>query len=204
MDNNRALPALRDLLAAAAPPPFSRPSINCCSGSHGGGGGAVGSGKKAVMVVGVDESEHSGYALEWTLRHFFAPGQPQRHRLLVVAAKTPASFVVGAGAGAGTPELLPKLEADLKRAAAQAVDKAKRLCSQVVEDVGYEVFEGDARNVLCDAVERHHAEMLVVGSHGYGAFKRAVLGSVSDYCSHHAHCTVMIVKAPKHNKGEHV
>lgn len=27
---------------------------------------------------------------------------------------------------------------------------------------------------------------------------RAVLGSVSDYCSHHAHCTVMIVKKPKH------
>ncbi|RRT48826.1 hypothetical protein B296_00034820 [Ensete ventricosum] len=26
---------------------------------------------------------------------------------------------------------------------------------------------------------------------------RAVLGSVSDYCAHHAHCTVMIVKKPK-------
>jgi nucleotide-binding universal stress UspA family protein len=29
---------------------------------------------------------------------------------------------------------------------------------------------------------------------------RAVLGSVSDYCAHHAHCTVMIVKKPKHHK----
>ncbi|TVU39309.1 hypothetical protein EJB05_12722, partial [Eragrostis curvula] len=26
----------------------------------------------------------------------------------------------------------------------------------------------------------------------------AVLGSVSDYCAHHAHCTVIIVKKPKH------
>jgi hypothetical protein len=33
---------------------------------------------------------------------------------------------------------------------------------------------------------------------------RAVLGSVSDYCTHHAHCTVMIVKQPKyHKKSEH-
>ncbi|KAF3556416.1 hypothetical protein F2Q69_00010234 [Brassica cretica] len=39
--------------------------------------------------------------------------------------------------------------------------------------------------------------ILVVGSHGYGAIKRAVLGSVSDYCAHHAHCSVMIVKKPK-------
>jgi hypothetical protein len=29
---------------------------------------------------------------------------------------------------------------------------------------------------------------------------RAVLGSVSDYCTHHAHCTVMIVKKQKHHK----
>ncbi|CAJ2640203.1 unnamed protein product [Trifolium pratense] len=41
-----------------------------------------------------------------------------------------------------------------------------------------EVVEGDARNVLCDAVEKHHASILVLGSHGYGAIKRAVLGSV--------------------------
>lgn len=45
--------------------------------------------------------------------------------------------------------------------------------SQVqVADVEFEVVEGDARNVLCEAVEKHHAEILVVGSHGYGAIKR--------------------------------
>ena len=41
-----------------------------------------------------------------------------------------------------------------------------------VSDAVFEVVEGDARNVLCEAVERHHAEMLVVGNHGYGAIKR--------------------------------
>lgn len=41
-----------------------------------------------------------------------------------------------------------------------------------VSDALFEVLEGDARNVLCEAVERHQAEMLVVGSHGYGAIKR--------------------------------
>ncbi|BBH10436.1 Adenine nucleotide alpha hydrolases-like superfamily protein, partial [Prunus dulcis] len=56
---------------------------------------------------------------------------------------------------------------------------------------------GGARNVLCEAVERHKPSMLVSGSYGYGAMKRAVLGSVSDYCAHHACCTVIIVKRPK-------
>lgn len=41
-----------------------------------------------------------------------------------------------------------------------------------MNDVKYEVDEGDARYVLCQAVEKHNASMLVVGSHGYGAIKR--------------------------------
>lgn len=41
-----------------------------------------------------------------------------------------------------------------------------------LSDAVFEVMEGDARNVLCEAIERHNAEMLVVGSHGYGAIKR--------------------------------
>ncbi|XP_006664626.1 universal stress protein PHOS34-like [Oryza brachyantha] len=152
------------------------------------------------MVLGVDESEHSYHALQWTLRHFFsAPAgqqQQQQYRLVVVNAKPTAASAVGL-AGPGAADVLPFVEADLKKSSMRVIEKAKELCAQVT-DALFEVVEGDARNVLCEAVERHQAEMLVVGSHGYGAIKRAVLGSVSDYCSHHAHCTVMIVKKPKH------
>ena len=40
-----------------------------------------------------------------------------------------------------------------------------------VNDVVVEVMQGDARNVLCEAVEKHQASLLVVGSHGYGVIK---------------------------------
>lgn len=43
-----------------------------------------------------------------------------------------------------------------------------------VNDATLEIVEGDARNILCDAVERYHATILVVGSHGYGAIKRYI------------------------------
>ncbi|CAN6351964.1 unnamed protein product [Urochloa humidicola] len=155
---------------------------------------------KMAMVVGVDDSESSFYALRWTLQHFFPPGhQPQQeqYRLVVVTAKPSAAAGI-AGPGA-LMDVRAFVESNLKRAAQGVLDKAKDLCEQLqVSDAEFEAPEGDARSVLCDAVERHHAEMLVVGSHGYGAIKRAVLGSVSDYCAHHAHCTVMIVKKPKH------
>ncbi|KAI9082637.1 hypothetical protein K1719_035506 [Acacia pycnantha] len=153
--------------------------------------------EKQVMVVGIDDYDHSTYALQWTLDHFFASGPNFLFKLILVHAKPSPTSVVGL-AGPGAADVLPVVDSDLRQIAARVVEKAKELCiSKSVNDVMVEVVEGDARNVLCDAVERHHASMLVVGCHGYGTIKRAVLGSVSDYCAHHAHCTVMIVKKPK-------
>ncbi|XVF72616.1 hypothetical protein PTKIN_Ptkin12aG0135000 [Pterospermum kingtungense] len=154
--------------------------------------------EKQVVVVGIDDSEHSMYALEWTLDHFFVPfASNPPFKLFILHSKPSATSALGL-AGPGAADVLPHVDADLKRIAAKVVEKAKELClSKSVNDAVAEVVEGDPRNVLCEAVEKHHASMLVVGSHGYGAIKRAVLGSVSDYCAHHAHCSVMIVKRPK-------
>ncbi|KAK4559094.1 hypothetical protein RGQ29_008371 [Quercus rubra] len=154
--------------------------------------------EKQVMVVAIDDSQQSTYALKWTLNHFFTPyASNHPFKLVLVHAKPTVSSTVGL-AGHGAAEILPMVEADLKKIAARIIGTAKEYChSKSVHDVKVEVVEGDARNVLCEAVEKHHASILVVGSHGYGAIKRAVLGSVSDYCAHHANCTVMIVKRPK-------
>ncbi|WZZ56174.1 universal stress protein PHOS34 [Brassica napus] len=154
--------------------------------------------EKPLMVVGVDESEQSTYALELTLDRFFAPYAPNfPFKLLIIHAKPNAVSAVGF-AGPGIVEVVPHVDADLKHTAAKVVEKAKGICeSKSVHDATMEVFEGDARNILCEVVDKHHASLLVVGSHGHGAIKRAVIGSVSDYCAHHAHCSVMIVKKPK-------
>ncbi|KAL6541272.1 hypothetical protein OROHE_010980 [Orobanche hederae] len=43
---------------------------------------------------------------------------------------------------------------------------------KLVNDLMFKVVDGDARNILCEAVEKHHDSVLVVGSHGYRAIKR--------------------------------
>lgn len=42
-------------------------------------------------------------------------------------------------------------------------------------DVEFEVEEGDARYVLCEAAIKHRASVLVVGSRDHGAIKRYFL-----------------------------
>ncbi|XP_017412501.1 universal stress protein PHOS32-like isoform X1 [Vigna angularis] len=157
----------------------------------------AGSSEKQVVVIGIDDSEQSTYALKWTLDHFFPS---PIFKLVLVHSRPTATSAVGLAGPVyvGAAEILPIVDSDLRKIAARVVDSARQLCiDKSVDDVTAEVVEGDPRNVLCDAVEKYHAAVLVVGSHGYGAIKRAVLGSVSDYCAHHAHCTVMIVKKPK-------
>ncbi|KAF8390798.1 hypothetical protein HHK36_025326 [Tetracentron sinense] len=128
---------------------------------------------KKVVVVGVDNSKESLYSLEWTLDHLLSPGDSEYpFKLVLVHVKIPALSVLKF-AGPGVGDVLPLVEADLKKTAAVTVEKAKELCQKrSVSDFDVEVSEGDARNILCEAVEKHHADMLVVGSHGYGAFKR--------------------------------
>nr|GEV80556.1 universal stress protein PHOS34 [Tanacetum cinerariifolium] len=127
---------------------------------------AAAAAEKPVMIVGVDDN------------HFLKPSAPNSpFKLVVIHSKpTPTSAIGFAGPGAA--DVYPFVDTDLKKIAARVVERAKELChSKSVDDVIVEVVEGDARNVLCEAVDRHHATMLVVGSHGYGAIKRAVLGS---------------------------
>ncbi|KAK4265769.1 hypothetical protein QN277_026781 [Acacia crassicarpa] len=157
--------------------------------------------RKPLMMVGIDESEHSFYALEWTLTNFFPSEIPHHYfQLMVLHAKpSPSSLVeIKVSESGSTEEFVSILGEDLDNMADKTIQKAKEICSsKSVEDVITQVLEGDARNVLCEAAEKNGATVLVLGCHGYGAVKRVVLGSVSDYCVQHAHCSVMVVKRPK-------
>lgn len=57
--------------------------------------------EKQVIVVGVDDSEDSLYALQWTLEHFFTPFSSNcPYKLIIVHAKPPATTAIGvAGPG---------------------------------------------------------------------------------------------------------
>ncbi|KAK4372750.1 hypothetical protein RND71_008134 [Anisodus tanguticus] len=128
--------------------------------------------EKQVMIFALDDSDHSYYALEWTLDHFFPSPSTSNFKLIIVHAKPNPTSVI-ALAGPGTTEMFTLVETDIKRAAQKTIDKSKELCkTKGLTNVGCEILEGDARNVICQAVERHHASILAMGSHGYGAFKR--------------------------------
>ena len=62
-------------------------------------------------------------------------------------------------------------------------------------NVTSEIIGGPAAPTIVEKAETWGADLIVVGSHGRGFWKRSWLGSVSDRVVHHAPCAVMVVKA---------
>lgn len=56
---------------------------------------------------------------------------------------------------------------------------------------------GPPRIVILDEAENWGADLIVMGSHGYGAWKRFLLGSVSQAVVSHAKCSVEVVRCSK-------
>lgn len=82
-------------------------------------------------------------------------------------------------------------EAEAARAVAEAAARA--------EEAGVEtrisVLRGFPVEAICEAAERSSPQFLVIGSHGWGAVKRALFGSASTGVLHHATCPVLVVRA---------
>ena len=58
----------------------------------------------------------------------------------------------------------------------------------------YTQLIGNPGQEICQAAAKSQADLIIVGSRGLKGFKEMFLGSVSNYVTHHAPCSVFIVR----------
>ena len=63
-----------------------------------------------------------------------------------------------------------------------------------VEQVETFARQGDAADAILDVAEEQSSDLIVVGNRGMTGAKRFLLGSVPNKVSHHAPCSVLIVR----------
>jgi nucleotide-binding universal stress UspA family protein len=142
-----------------------------------------------TIVVGTDGSETAGKAVGRATGLAASLGA----RLLIVSAFEPVS-------GSRLREESTQVPADLQwivnpRADVDAtLDQAAEAAQ--LEGVDAEVFarQGDPADAILDVAEEQHADLIVVGNKGMTGAKRFLLGSVPNKVSHHAPCSVLIVR----------
>ncbi|AEE75119.1 putative universal stress protein A [Arabidopsis thaliana] len=161
------------------------------------------------MVVAIDESDSSFYALQWVIDHFSnlllttAAAEAESGMLTVIHVQSPfnhfAAFPAGPGGATvyASSSMIESVKKAQQETSAALLSRALQMCRAKQIRTETLVLEGEAKEMICEAVEKMHVDLLVVGSRGLGKIKRAFLGSVSDYCAHHANCPILIVKPPK-------
>ncbi|KAJ4898180.1 Adenine nucleotide alpha hydrolases-like superfamily protein [Raphanus sativus] len=162
------------------------------------------------MLVAIDESDSSFYALQWVIDHFSSllmtteAAEAEGDLLTVVHVQSPfyhfAAFPAGPGGATAvyaSTAMIESVKKAQQETSAALLSRALKMCRAKQIRAETLVLEGDAKDMICQAVEQMHVDLLVVGSRGLGKIKRAFLGSVSDYCAHHAKCPILIVRPPK-------
>ncbi|KAH9737770.1 Usp domain-containing protein [Citrus sinensis] len=156
--------------------------------------------KKMKVMVAIDESAESFYALKWALDNLYVitditpEAGSGSNVLTIVHAQQP--FIPAGAAFYATSTLVENVKKAEEQSSAALLSRALQVCKENMVNAQTLILDGDARDVICQAVEQMHIDLLVVGSRGLGKVK-----SVSDYCAHHAVCPILIVKPPKeHHK----
>lgn len=135
------------------------------------------------IVVGIDGSEQSNYALIWAAREAKKRKLPLH---MVTAYTVPIFAASGLDGGYAT------VDDDVIRQGAEAVlrESAAKVAHLDIE-MDARVENGDAAGVLLELSET--AELLVFGSRGRGGFIGRLLGSVSSALPAHSKCPTVTV-----------
>eukprot|EP00048_Salpingoeca_helianthica_P015338 m.226252 g.226252 ORF g.226252 m.226252 type:complete len:241 (-) comp16902_c0_seq1:26-748(-) len=140
-----------------------------------------------AVLVAVDESEPSRRALIWAIDNF----DGEEVVLNVVSC-------ISGSVDSMMPEDAQKLEL-----ARLVSDEERRLATWVApvfeeknSTLTYRVSVavGEPNEQLCKLAEELNVRVVVVGSHGKGAIRKALLGSVSDYLTHNCTRPVLVVR----------
>jgi nucleotide-binding universal stress UspA family protein len=147
------------------------------------------------ILLGTDGSSHAITAATRAL-DLLAPTETLT---LLAAAPTPAITTQGfesgfAGGIASQVEVdaaCEKVKAEMRAAlAATVAAMADALRPRIVHE---RVETGDPGLLLCTLASELNVDVIVLGSRGRGALKRALLGSVSSYVVHHAQRPVLVI-----------
>jgi nucleotide-binding universal stress UspA family protein len=89
---------------------------------------------------------------------------------------------------------VPELAQAEKEHANEVARAAVAIAAEAGVPATCEVRQGDAATEICEVAAESGIRLIVLGAHGWGAFKRLLFGSVSTHVMHEATCPVLVVR----------
>jgi nucleotide-binding universal stress UspA family protein len=150
------------------------------------------------ILLAIDGSSCSDAAVEEVARRPWPEGSLVK---VLIAVETPMPPT--AETWALPVNYFQELDAALRKQGENIVNRAlQRLKSNKTFSADAVLVPGPPRPVILDEAESWGANLIVLGSHGYSAWKRFLLGSVSQAVVSHAKCSVEVVRCPPPEAGK--
>lgn len=147
------------------------------------------------ILLAVDGSVYSDAAVEEIVKRAWPPESEVK-----VITAFEMQVLTGIEPWAVSPDYFEQMEKSLRGAAEDVIKRAMSKLNTIDDKtlkISTEIIEGSPRQVIVDEAEKWHADLIVMGSRGLGAWNRLLLGSVSSAVVHHAKCSVEIVRRPE-------
>lgn len=163
-----------------------------------------------TIVVAVDESEESMNALLWACKYLLPAqcphGDTNKHQpcKFILLHIQPDACLAAGPAYIVSEDVVDLLEMDASRTTHKIFERALCICRDNNVKAETQVFVGEVKQRLCEAAGKLGADLLVMGSHGHGFFRRVLVGSLSDFCCQNAPCLVVVVKKNVCNNNKKV
>jgi nucleotide-binding universal stress UspA family protein len=145
------------------------------------------------IIIGTDGSSFAAAAVEEACR--ITAGRDDVNISVVSAYELPGPPAAEAFVSMPTytQEIIDGICGAAESIAKEAVATIRKNCpnARVMPKCGM----GRPAQLILDEAAAMPADLIVVGSHGFGFWGRALLGSVSNTVVHHAHCSVLVVRA---------
>jgi len=145
----------------------------------------------ASILVGTDGSPTAQTAV----RHAIDLARELGSRLLIVSAYEPVSANLRLREeGLELPKDIQWMMSPREDVLAMLEEAAGEARSVGVTALETFARQGDAADAILDVAEEQRCDLIVVGNRGMTGAKRFLLGSVPNKVSHHAPCSVLIVR----------
>jgi nucleotide-binding universal stress UspA family protein len=144
--------------------------------------------------IAVDGSRYGRAAVRYVLKHRDLFGAAPQLTLLHVVPDF-AGAVMPDMAGIALPAFgADEIKAMQDKAFETAVAPVRKLLQKTGVAAGEVCLAGSAGDELSAYAKKQKLDLLVLGSHGYGAFKRAVLGSVANRVAAHCATPLLLIR----------
>lgn len=158
-------------------------------------------GGSRVVVVAVDGSHHSEFALDFYMKNL----RKSNDYVVLITSPEMEDIVKATWTECHQEVNKDHLAATVANARKKVDEKLHFFKDELAaRDVRGKVKSISAHNpghAICEGAEEEDADVIVVGCRGLGAVRRTFLGSVSDYVLHHSHIPVVICR--HRNSHEH-